>query len=250
MSPEMSRESIKISGPELVDKTNVVLSDIDGVLSFTAKVSVEKLKNILLKRFGETVDLDFDVPQIKNYGQTSKWALERGFSESEAGSLEQELWDSIDTLERAEPIDGAAELLMWLRDDKRKIVKAHTSRPPEAREVTEVFLEKLVGSKGIPLSIRSIGEGDRHMFKAINATNEAAKYGRVLAVEDIPSHAFNILDFADKYKQDVWVLLVPFAKLSVPDEVLSHPRLISIERRSDTDQSIRRALKYLKGEPV
>ena len=249
MPPEIVRESIKVSGPELVDKSNVVISDIDGVLSLTAKISVEKLKRMLQEKFGPTVDLNFEVSQIEEYGQTTKWALERGFGKSEAGLLEQELWDSVDTLSRAGPVDGATELLMWLRNERKKIVKAHTSRPPEAREITENFLKNLTGDD-MPLSIRSSSDEDRHMFKAINATNEAARYGRVLALEDIPSHASNILQYADSNGQDVWVLLTPFAKLSVPMEVLSHPRLVCIERRSDSNQSIHRVLSYLKGEPI
>lgn len=243
-----SRESIKVSGPELIDKSDVLLFDVDGVLSFTAKISVDKLKNFLVQRLGRDVNLDFNVAQIEEYGQMTKWALERNFKEDEAGTLEGELWDSIDTLSRAEPTDGARELLSWLVDEKKKSVKAHTSRPCMAKNITEEFLYKVSGGRGLPLSIRLSDDADRHMFKAINATNEAAKYGRVLAFEDIPSHASNILNFADKQHQDVWVLLMPFARLPVSSELLSHPRLICVERKSEEIQSIRRIHKYLKGE--
>lgn len=251
MTIEGSRESIKVSGPELLEKAKEVLSDVDGILYHPHKEAVSGLKRRLVQRFGKGVDLNFSHSQIARYRHLSEWAEERGFSPEEALEFENTLWDSRQVLENGEAIDGAQELILWLIKEKQKKVKAHTSRPPETAEITKDFLKKVSKSKEekIPLSIRWNKDMDRHMFKAISATAEAANYGRILVLEDMSSHALNILTYADHYDADVWVLLVPYGMAPVPMEVLAHPRLICIERKSE-DQGIRRVHRYLKGEPI
>lgn len=251
MSSESSRESIdKISGPEIVETANVILFDVDGILVNSGESATTELKDLLVRKFGQQVDRNFYTHQIAKYGQLSEWGLARGLSSEEAGNLERTVWDRVGVLKRSPQIDGAAEMLNWFIDDAKKKVKSHTSRPPELEKITRDLLKSMANGREIKLYIRGKGQEQiRHQFKAFNAVAQAMNYGRVLTLEDLPDHAGNILELADRYHQDVWVGLLPYANIPVPYELLGHPRLICIERRSN-DQSIRRGLSYFKGEPI
>lgn len=249
MSVEYGRDSLKVSGPELLDGVDLILFDLDGIIFHPHKTVVSELKKILVNEFGSEVDLNFSESQIAMYDHLSIWAKERGMDHQRAYALERTLWDNPELLTRCELIDGAKDLVDWLIDEKRKLVMAHTSRPSEEliARTTKKALEQV--RPGLRVAMRVNNDSDRHMFKAKNAISRSIDYGRILAIEDMSSHAQNILTLADSYAMDIWVLLIPYGLSPVPQELLAHPRLISIERKSE-DQGIRRAISYLKGEPI
>jgi len=248
MSPKSRfKDSVKITGPELLAKVNLVIFDLDGIIFHSGKVAVADLKNRLITEVGSGVDLNFTEADIENFGQLAMWAEKRGYPKEKLNGLEMALWDSVQNLSRAEAIEGAKDLVQSVAGSTK--IEFHTSRPVGAKTLTvKMLVEKFEVDSSL-LAIRGNENEDRSLFKPKNAAKKAKRHGPVLVVEDIPDNARKILEYADKERVEVWSLLIPYAKIDVPDDLLMHPRLVCLRRNSES-QSVERAVRYLKGEPI
>lgn len=237
MSPERPKRPIreKIDGPRLLQEVNLVLFDLDQVVAHSAVKAIEELKKILVEKLGDDVDLDFSASEITGFGQATIWALDRGYPRESVESLEEGVW-GIDILQKADPIQGAIEIINWLTGVLKKEVGFHTSRSFDAKQMTQNWLASRISNfSNDLLEIRDRNDKrEKHVFKAHNAVNKAKERGAVLAIEDSPDHARRILELADEEGVEIWVILVPYAKVPVDEDLREHEQLIVLDRNPET----------------
>ncbi len=248
MSPERPIRE-EIDGPRLLQGVNLVLFDLDQVVVESAAEVVEELKEILVEKLGDDVDLDFSASEITGPGQAIIWALDRGYPGESVKSLDKRVW-GIDILQRADPIQGAIEIINWLTGVLKKEVGFHTSRPFYAERKTQDWLASRISNfSNDLLAIRKNDEEEKHVFKARNAVNKAKKHGAVLVIEDSPDHARRILELADEEGVEIWVILVPYAKVPVDEDLREHEQLIVLDRNLET-QDLWVVYEFLTGEEM
>lgn len=245
MTGERLINNENISGRELLERVNLILVDLDAVVIHSGVTAVEKLKDILVQELGAGVDLNFTVAEVDHYDQIRTWAKQRGLAGKRLEGIEREIWDDDGVLNNADPINGAIELIQKLKEENQKTVEFHTSRTSGLKNITFEWLLLRVPNilESDLTTAEDLGVG-RYEVKPINVVRKAKEYGAVLVIEDDPVHAERILELADKEGVDVWLILIPYARIAANDDLLEDNRLLLIERQ-DESQGIWKLHEYL-----
>lgn len=236
----------EISGPELLAVYSSVIFDLDNVVIDSPPDAVAEFKVELVKRLGGDVDLNFEASEVERFNQMIYWAVERGLTEEEAKILQREIWDSDEVLIRAEPIPGALEIIKWLSEDGKDLHYA-TSRPHFLSGTTEEWVRNHPEIDEDKLHIRNEEhEIDGIEFKGQTIKGIAKIAGGALFIEDSPHQTRRILEITKK--ENVYGILVPYARIQASSELIEHPRLTVIARNSN-DQGLWEVYRFLAGRP-